>query len=422
MSTSDNLISSNTKSLKTIDVDDVKTDVQYEPSKSVQVKVINDDVYDGKEVEIERETEEQTASSTQQLTEEEETAKLSLSSYEQDYAESAESESFRKEMDLALAHVRKLALFEKESLVNSICDTFASFNGKEPSINDISAIFGRIKQEFASEAIEDEMNEQCEEIEDEQDSDYHPNDDSFDYDFDQDINENDDLSSSDAEDSDYDPSDAEDIKQVAADLAEDVFDDLSEEEVEKEELEQISFEEEEAIISSKEFDAEYFEAIQCVVNAAKLEKGRIYAKISKKYETEFGDEVIEKAFEQFADFEFEQEASDKEENEQEEEEESVYEQLEQESAVESEEYRIEMEYALNNVRALAAKHKETFVDGVCDAFKSLNGFEPSASELSAVFKAIRVEFAEEAREEFLSDVEEEEQQAEEEEEEVVNVD
>jgi len=273
------------------------------------------------------------------------------------------------------------------------------------------------------EAIEDEMNEQYEEIEDEQDSDYHPNDDTFDYDFDLDINENDYLSSSDAEDSDYDPSDAEDIKQVEADLAEDVFDDLSEEEVEKEvELEQISFEEE-AIISSKEFDAEYFEAIQCVVNAAKLEKERIYAKISKKYETEFGDEVIEKAFEQFVDFEFEQEANNdkEEENEQQEEEESVCEELEQESAVESEEYRIEMEYALNNVRALAAKHKETFVDGVCDAFKSLNGSEPSASELSAVFEAIRVEFAEEAREEFLSDVEEEDQE-EEEEEEVVNVD
>merc|ERR1712154_710200 len=147
---------------------------------------------------------------------------------------------------------------------------------------------------------------------------------------------------------------------------------------------------EETIISSKDFDAEYFEAIQCVVNAAKLEKERIYAKISKKYEKEFGDEVIEKAFEE----------------------------LEQESAVESEEYRIEMEYALNSVRRLAAKHKESFVDSVCDAFKSLNGSEPSVSELSAVFKAIRMEFAEEAREEYLSDIAEEE----EEEEEVVNVD
>jgi len=178
--------------------------------------------------------------------------------------------------------------------------------------------------------------------------------------------------------------------------------------------EQISYDEE-TIISSKDFDAEYFEAIQCVVNAAKLEKERIYAKISKKYEKEFGDEVIEKAFEQFVDFEFEQEANENEEEQ--DNEESVVEELEQESAVESEEYRIEMEYALNSVRRLAAKHKESFVDSVCDAFKSLNGSEPSVSELSAVFKAIRMEFAEEAREEYLSDIAEEE-----EEEEVVNVD
>jgi len=319
---------------------------------------------------------------------------------------------------LALAHVRKLALFKKESLVNSICDTFASYNGREPSINDISAIFGRVKQALALEAVEDEMNEQYEEIEDEVDSDYHPNDDSFDYDFDQDINEKCYISSS--EDSDYDPDDAEDIKQVEADLEEDFSEDEEEEDAVVED-EQISYDEE-TIISSKDFDAEYFEAIQCVVNAAKLEKERIYAKICKKYETEFGDEVIEKAFEQFVDFEFEQEANDNNEEqeveEQEEEKESVYEELEQESAVESEEYRIEMEYALNNVRRLAAKHKERFVDGVCDAFKSLNGSEPSASELSAVFKAIRMEFAEEAREEYLSDIAEEE----EEEEEVVNVD
>merc|ERR1712141_403792 len=184
--------------------------------------------------------------------------------------------------------------------------------------------------------VEDEMNEQYEEIEDEVDSDYHPNDDSFDYDFDQDINEKCYISSS--EDSDYDPDDAEDIKQVEADLEEDFSEDEEEEDAVVED-EQISYDEE-TIISSKDFDAEYFEAIQCVVNAAKLEKERIYAKISKKYEKEFGDEVIEKAFEQFVDFEFEQEAN---ENEEQDNEESVVEELEQQSAVKSEEYRIEME-------------------------------------------------------------------------------
>merc|ERR1712087_1033911 len=216
------------------------------------------------------------------------------------------------------------------------------------------------------------------EIEDEVDSDYHPNDDSFDYALDQDINENDYLSSSDADDSDYDETNAEDAEQVEADLAEDGFDDVSEEEEEvetEEKEEQISYDEE-AIISSKDFDAEYFEAIQCVVNAAKLEKERIYAKISKKYETEFGDEVIEKAFEQFVDFEFEQEAdAEKDENE-EEEEEADYDESEDEVAVDSVEFQNEMDFALDSVRKLAAKHKEAFVDEVCGAFVSLNGYEP----------------------------------------------
>merc|ERR1712228_795459 len=292
------------------------------------------------------------------------------------------------------------------ALVNSICDTFASFNGREASINDISAIFGRIKSELALEAEEDEADEEVEDNEDEVDSDYHPNDDRYDYELDQDINEAA-YGSSDADDSDYDPTDAEDVKQVEADLEEDGFDDLSADEVE---------ENVETIINSTEFDAEYFAAIECAVNAAKLEKERIYAKICKKYQSEFGDEVIEKAFEQFVDFEFEEEAdAEKDENEEEEEDEADYDESEDEVAVDSVEFQNEMDFALDSVRKLAAKHKEAFVDEVCGAFVSLNGYEPSLSELSSVFGAIKSEFAEEATQDFLEDIEEEEEEEESEE-------
>merc|ERR1712228_851469 len=184
------------------------------------------------------------------------------------------------------------------------------------------------------------------------------------------------------------------------DLEEDGFDDLSADEVE-ENLETISYDEE-TIINSTEFDAEYFAAIECAVNAAKLEKERIYAKICKKYQSEFGDEVIEKAFEQFVDFEFDE--------------------SEDEVAVDSVEFQNEMDFALDSVRKLAAKHKEAFVDEVCGAFVSLNGYEPSLSELSSVFGAIKSEFAEEATQEFLEDIEEEEEESEEEQNEIVNVD
>jgi len=411
VSTSDNIISTDAKSLKSIDVDDIKKqDIQYDTTKSVAVKVIKEEVYEGKEVEIESEN--QTVSISEKL----EDAELASINDEQESIDDAESELFDKEMALALDHVRKLALFQQEALVNSICDTFVSFNGKEASVNDIFAIFGRIKSEFAAEAAEDEENEVFDEIDDEIDSDYHPNDDLYDYDLDNDANE--DYAVSDVEDSDYDPNDAEDIKQGQADLDEDGFDDLSDSEIEEENLEKISFDEE-AIINSEEFDTEYFEAIECVVNAAKLEKERIYGKIIKKYQDEFGDEAIEKAFEQFVDFEFEQE-SDSENDDDEEENDTVSD----DEVDDSSEYRKEMDFALDNVRKLAAKHREAFVNEVCEGFKGLNGFEPSVSELSSIFSAIKAEFAEEARKDFLDDIESEDddEEIDEEQDEIVNVD
>merc|ERR1712228_46976 len=86
-------------------------------------------------------------------------------------------DDFEKEMNLALDNVRKLGAKDQEVLVNKISATYVEYNGVEPTINDLSAIFGRIKQKFGDA-------------------------------------ENDD-------DSDYDPNDAEDIKQGQQDQAED---------------------------------------------------------------------------------------------------------------------------------------------------------------------------------------------------------
>lgn len=417
----DSSFSSTTKSLKTIDVDDVKKQYQSSTtSKNIQVEVYDD----GKEVEVESEPQEQSQSvlSTEQQQE------AQLDSYEEIYSaelaeQDAETELFNSEMGLALEHVRKLALFQKEALVNSIADTFASYNGREASVNDLSAILGRLKTSFAEEAEEaeeEEIYDALSEQEQESDSDYHPNDDSFDYELDQDVNENDNSSDGDAEDDSYDPN--EDAELGEADLEEDFSDGLSEQ-VESSEQEAISYDEE-AIINSEEFDTLYFESMECVVNAAKLEKERIYAKISKKYQSEFGDAVIEEAFEQFVDFAFE--AEEEEADEQEEDDEDV-EQSEDESEevdVTSTEYRSQMDSALDNVRSLAASHKEAFVDEVCAAFADANGAEPSSDELSSLFSAIKAEFSQEARNEFLEDIEEEsasEEEAEEEQEQV-NVD
>jgi len=417
----DSSFSSTTKSLKTIDVDDVKKQYQSSTtSKNIQVEVYDD----GKEVEVESEPQEQSQSvlSTEQQQE------AQLDSYEEIYSaelaeQDAETELFNSEMGLALEHVRKLALFQKEALVNSIADTFASYNGREASVNDLSAILGRLKTSFAEEAEEaeeEEIYDALSEQEQESDSDYHPNDDSFDYELDQDVNENDNSSDGDAEDDSYDPND--DAELGEADLEEDLAE--SSASAQESEQEAISYDEE-AIINSEEFDTLYFESMECVVNAAKLEKERIYAKISKKYQSEFGDAVIEEAFEQFVDFAFE--AEEEEQEQQDDEDEQPEEESEDESEevdVTSTEYRSQMDSALDNVRSLAASHKEAFVDEVCAAFADANGAEPSSDELSSLFSAIKAEFSQEARNEFLEDIEEEsasEEEAEEEQEQV-NVD
>jgi len=99
-------------------------------------------------------------------------------------------QEFEKEMNLALDNVRKLAAINQEELVNKISASYVEYNGVEPTVNDLSAIFGRIKQKFADEAADDFL-EFC-------------------------VDGNDD-------DSDYDPNDADDIKQGRRDQAEDLF-------------------------------------------------------------------------------------------------------------------------------------------------------------------------------------------------------
>merc|ERR1712150_281684 len=66
----------------------------------------------------------------------------------------------------------------------------------------------------------------------------------------------------------------------------------------------------------------------------------------------------------------------------------------------------EMYYALDNVRKLAKHDQSSFVDQICDVYQLYNGFEPSIDELSDMFAGIKQEFADEAAEEILEDVDE----------------
>merc|ERR1711997_785789 len=114
-------------------------------------------------------------------------------------------------------------------LVNSICDTFASYNGREASINDLSAIFSRIKSQLAKEATEDLA--ESDSYDEDENSDYDPNDVSDRVQVQQDLNEDFLVDSdsesddeSDADDAEYNPKNFEDLHQQTLDQEEDIYD------------------------------------------------------------------------------------------------------------------------------------------------------------------------------------------------------
>ena len=396
-----------------VDDDDKKMDSDYYPLNAAdQMLAAKDKIEDAigyddsKELEAETDEEEEVISDEIEEEEEDVTESecASLES-EHDYLD----ESLSAEMQLALEHVRKLALFQQEELVNNICDTYSSFNGSEPTINDLVAIFGRVQKSLADEAAEDESEADDEEYDDEADSDYSPDDGvdnlqvlkDLQEDFDDEESES---GSEDAADSDYDPNDAEDIGQALKDKEDDQLDSADDVSMESVESEKIDYAEDK-IINSESFDDEYFAAIECVRNSAKSDKAEILKKIKEEYQDVFGEdatnEIILEAFQQFV-------GSGDEEAEYESEEE------EEEQGVDPK----DMELALENVRRLAKQHQSKFVENIATTFEIINGFEPSQDELASIFEAIREEFADETRAEFLDKLDEEQVNNDEEKEEV----
>merc|ERR1712154_685552 len=82
-----------------------------------------------------------------------------VESSEVESVESVDAEDFQLEMDLALENVRKLASVHQEEFIAKISDLFLLYNGCEPSVYDLSAMFAGIKQEFADEAAEEILEE-----------------------------------------------------------------------------------------------------------------------------------------------------------------------------------------------------------------------------------------------------------------------
>merc|ERR1719300_930708 len=91
--------------------------------------------------------------------------------------EELDAETLAEEMEMALSQVRKQAQLDQEALVDYICDYYVDFNGSEPSLDTVSDIFSRIKEQLAEDARE-EFLEENEDGDDEDDSDYAVSDDS----------------------------------------------------------------------------------------------------------------------------------------------------------------------------------------------------------------------------------------------------
>merc|ERR1712154_397411 len=164
----------------------------------------------------------------------------------------------------------------------------------------------------------------------------------------------------------------------------------------------------------------------------KVDAEKIVTSIKSEYSEEYGEDALEdilaKSFAHLASYELdeldeEETEDDGVEKEAEEEEESKASELVSDSAAEEQEYvdpdtfASEMELALDNVRKLASYQQEEFIVKISDLYALYNGSEPSVYDLADIFSGIKQEFADEAAEEILSELDEDIASANEEEEE-----
>jgi len=329
-----------------------------------------------------------------------------------DYVADVYPEYYSQEMESALVNVRKLASFQQEVLVNSICDTFSSFNGREPSINDLSAIFERIQSQLASEASVALAESEEASAEDAADSDYDEfnvsdrvqasKDLSEDYEVSY-IDESD-LESDDPDDADYNPSNFADLNQATVDEQEDIFDSAEPLLLDDTFAEEVS---EEDTIDGINFDTQYFDAIKSVQLQAKSDAESIIENVFSEYSDEYTEdtlaEIVATSFAGLASYELDEIAEEEEDDE------SKQSELES-SDVDDSEYvdsdvlASEMELALSNVRKLASFQQEEFIVKISDLYSLYNGSAPSAYDLAEIFSGIKQEFADEAVDEILEDV------------------
>merc|ERR1719228_1490137 len=276
-------------------------------------------------------------------------------------------EMLAEEMEVALAQVRKQAQLDQEVLVDLVCDYYHSLNGCDPSLEAISGIFGRIKEEFAKEERE-EFLALNEDEDDEEDEDYEVEDDEsnaehyaldeaediyiaeehqIDDSTDSELDEQ--FGSETESDGDYDAE--EDSASVYwADIVDEEELDLESES--ESEVSESDEEDEEQLVQSALFAAEWISAIDHIRKLAKYDQERIVSSVLDQMEQDTEEspalEMVDEAMDSLRATVLEFDDSESEDAE--------------------EELAVEMEEALENVRGLGAVHREQIAMRICDLY------------------------------------------------------
>jgi hypothetical protein len=90
---------------------------------------------------------------------------------EDDDEEEEEEESFpicqeqmSQEIKEAFDHIRELGKYHQQQIVDNVCETFHEINGREPELDELKSVFGRIKEKFIQEAQEEVLDDGTENI------------------------------------------------------------------------------------------------------------------------------------------------------------------------------------------------------------------------------------------------------------------
>merc|ERR1719499_1698790 len=265
-------------------------------------------------------------------------------------------------MELALEQVQKQAQLDQEALVDYICDYYVDFNGTEPSLETVSDVFSRIKEQLADEAREDFLEENVG-SDDEDDSDYAVSEDSA---------------------AEHYESDAEDDAFVSGE-SELETESAIESEVDDDEafdyLEEI--EDEEELVNDPLFEAVWCSAIEHIQSIAKEDGVDMLWQIVEEFEGETEEQVTEEMVEVAMTVASTLDIVDSEDEETE----------------EVEDLEMAMTSVVEMASALGSLHQQQFVNEICDLYVEENGEEPSLNKLYAIFGDVEDALAESEEEE-----------------------